>query len=66
MKEFKYLGVLFSSEGTMEREMGRRVGAAGAVLQSLHCVRNRELSQKLSVYRAISFLPSPVVMKDGS
>ena len=36
VKEFKYLGVLFSSEGTMEREMGRRVGAAGAVLQSLY------------------------------
>ena len=30
MKEFKYLGVLFSSEGTMEREMGRRIGAAGS------------------------------------
>ena len=50
VKEFKYLGVLFSSEGTMEREVGRRVGA---VLQSLYRVRNRELSQKLSVYRAI-------------
>ncbi|KAK5928647.1 hypothetical protein CgunFtcFv8_013696 [Champsocephalus gunnari] len=33
VKEFKYLRVLFSSEGTMEREMGRRIGAAGAVLQ---------------------------------
>ena len=29
VKEFKYLWVLFSSEGTMEREMGRRIGAAG-------------------------------------
>ncbi|KAK5885849.1 hypothetical protein CesoFtcFv8_016945 [Champsocephalus esox] len=56
VKEFKYLGVLFSSEGTMEREMGRRIGAAGAVLQSLYrtVVTKRELSQKakLSVYRA--------------
>ena len=26
MREFNYLGVLFSSEGTMEREMGRRSG----------------------------------------
>ncbi|KAK5901378.1 hypothetical protein CgunFtcFv8_026256 [Champsocephalus gunnari] len=25
VKEFKYLGVLFSSEGTMEREMGQRI-----------------------------------------
>ncbi|KAL3063618.1 hypothetical protein OYC64_000034 [Pagothenia borchgrevinki] len=42
----------------MEREMGRRIGAAGAVLQSLYrtVVTKRELSQKakLSVYRAIS------------
>ena len=35
VKEFKYLGVLFASEGTMEREIGRRIGAAGAVLHSL-------------------------------
>ena len=27
VKEFKYLGILFSSEGTREREMGRRIGA---------------------------------------
>ncbi|KAL3051872.1 hypothetical protein OYC64_001989 [Pagothenia borchgrevinki] len=41
----------------MEREMGRRIGAAGAVLQSLYrtVVTKKELSQKakLSVYRAI-------------
>jgi len=72
VKEFKYLGVLFSSEGTMEREMGRRIGAVGAVLQSLYrtVVTKRELSQKakLSVYRAI-FVPTltySMVMKDGS
>ena len=35
VKEFKYLGILFSSEGTREREMGRRIGAAGAVLRLL-------------------------------
>ncbi|KAK5881282.1 hypothetical protein CesoFtcFv8_022100 [Champsocephalus esox] len=70
VKEFKYLWVLFSSKGTMEREMGWRIGAAGAVLQSLYrtVVTKRELSQKakLSVYRPFSFLPSPLVMKDGS
>ncbi|KAL3063718.1 hypothetical protein OYC64_000118 [Pagothenia borchgrevinki] len=45
----------------MECEMGRRIGAAGAVLQSLYrtVVTKRELSQKakLSVYRAI-FVPT--------
>ncbi|KAK5874091.1 hypothetical protein PBY51_019069 [Eleginops maclovinus] len=48
VKDFKYVGVLFSSEGTMEPEMGRRIGAAVAVLQSLYCtvVTKRELSQK--------------------
>ena len=34
VKEFKYLGVLFASEGTMEREIGRRIRAAGR-----YCVR---------------------------
>ena len=61
VKEFKYLRVLFSSEGTMECEMGRRIGAAGAVLQTLYStvVTKRELSQKAkrSVYRAI-FVPT--------
>ncbi len=31
VKKFKYLGVLFTSEGTMERETGQRIGAAGVV-----------------------------------
>ena len=60
VKEFKYLGVLFASEGTMEREIGRRIGAAGAVLRSLYrtVVTKRELSRKakLSIYRSI-FVP---------
>ncbi|XP_071059967.1 anamorsin isoform X1 [Pseudochaenichthys georgianus] len=68
VKEFEYLRVLFSSEGTMEREMGRRIGAAGAVLQSLYrtVVTKRELSQKakLSVYRAI-FVPTLTYGHEG-
>ncbi len=32
MEEFKYLGVLFMSEGRMEREIDRRIGAASAVM----------------------------------
>lgn len=31
-KEFKYLGVLFMSEGKMEHEMDRQIGAASAVM----------------------------------
>ena len=36
VEEFKYLGVLFTSEGRMEREIDRRIGAASAVMRTLH------------------------------
>ena len=56
-KEFKYLGVLFTSEGKMEREMDRRIGAASAVMRALYrsVVVKKELSRKakLSIYRSI-------------
>lgn len=32
VKDFKYLGFLFTSLGNMEHEIGQRTGAAGAVL----------------------------------
>ncbi|KAI3375017.1 hypothetical protein L3Q82_021062 [Scortum barcoo] len=32
VEEFKYLGVLFTSEGKMEREIDRRIGAASMQL----------------------------------
>ncbi|KAK7881170.1 hypothetical protein WMY93_029579 [Mugilogobius chulae] len=55
--EFKYLGVLFTSEGRMEREIDRRIDAASAVMQSLYrtVVVKKELSRKakLSIYRSI-------------
>uniref|UniRef100_A0A674MBB2 Reverse transcriptase domain-containing protein n=1 Tax=Takifugu rubripes TaxID=31033 RepID=A0A674MBB2_TAKRU len=35
VEEFKYLGVLFTSEGKMEREIDRRIGAASAVMWTL-------------------------------
>lgn len=61
VKEFKYLRFLFTSEGTMERETGRRTGSAGVVLQALYCtvVTKRELSKKakLSIYQSI-FIPT--------
>ncbi len=33
VEEFKYLGVLFTSQGRMEREIDRRIGAASAVMR---------------------------------
>ena len=57
MKEFKYLRVLFMSEGKMEQGVYRGIGAASAVVQTLKrsVVVKRELSQraKLSIYRSI-------------
>uniref|UniRef100_A0A8C6W0Z1 Reverse transcriptase domain-containing protein n=1 Tax=Nothobranchius furzeri TaxID=105023 RepID=A0A8C6W0Z1_NOTFU len=57
VEEFKYLGVLFTSEGKLEREINRRIGAASAVMRALYrsVVVKRELSQKakLSIYRLI-------------
>ncbi|KAK0139279.1 LINE-1 reverse transcriptase [Merluccius polli] len=57
VEEFKYLGVLFTSEGRMDREIDRRIGAASAVMRTLHgsVVVKRELSRKakLSIYQSI-------------
>ncbi|TWW78198.1 hypothetical protein D4764_11G0003190 [Takifugu flavidus] len=61
VEEFKYLGVLFTSEGRMEREINRRIGAASAVMRTLH----RSVVVKRFTGRS-SFLPSPMVMSFGS
>ncbi len=57
VEEFKYLGVLFTSEGRMEREIDRRIGAASAVMRSMYrsVVVKKELSRKakLSIYLSI-------------
>ncbi|KAK3522957.1 hypothetical protein QTP86_010312 [Hemibagrus guttatus] len=57
VEEFKYLGVLFMSEGRMDREIDRRIGAAAAVMRSMYrsVVEKKELSQKakLSIYQSI-------------
>ncbi|XP_058251558.1 uncharacterized protein LOC131356504 [Hemibagrus wyckioides] len=46
VEEFKYLGVLFTSQGRMEWEIDRWVGAAAAAMQSVYrsVVLNKELS----------------------
>ncbi|KAK3573272.1 hypothetical protein QTP86_019232 [Hemibagrus guttatus] len=57
VEEFKYLGVLFTSEGRMDREIDRRMGAAAAVMRSMYrsVVVKKELSRKakLSIYQSI-------------
>ena len=57
VEEFKYLGILFTSDGRREREIDRRIGAASAVMRTLHrsVVVKRELSRKakLSIYRSV-------------
>ncbi|TWW65231.1 hypothetical protein D4764_21G0001310 [Takifugu flavidus] len=58
VEEFRYLGILFTSEGRMERgEIDRWIGAASAVMRALNrsVVVKKELSRKakLSIYRSI-------------
>ncbi|KAK3542721.1 hypothetical protein QTP70_000102 [Hemibagrus guttatus] len=57
VEEFKYLGVLFMSEGRMDREIDRWIGAAAAVMRSMYwsVVVKKELSRKakLSIYQSI-------------
>ncbi|KAK3553016.1 hypothetical protein QTP86_031158, partial [Hemibagrus guttatus] len=57
VEEFKYLGVLFTSEGRMDRDIDRRVDAAAAVMRSMYrsVVVKKELSwkAKLSNYQSI-------------
>ncbi|KAK3510314.1 hypothetical protein QTP70_001363 [Hemibagrus guttatus] len=61
VEEFKYLGVLFMTEGKMDREIDRRIGAAAAVMRSMYqsVVVKKELSRKakLSIYQSI-YLPT--------
>ncbi|KAK3544154.1 hypothetical protein QTP86_003405, partial [Hemibagrus guttatus] len=57
VEEFKYLVVLFTSEGRMDCEIDRRIGAAAAVMRSMYrsVVVKKELSRKakLSIYQSI-------------
>ncbi|KAK3506058.1 hypothetical protein QTP70_002984 [Hemibagrus guttatus] len=57
VEEFKYLGVLFTSEGRMDREIDRRIGAAAAVMRSMYrsVVVKKKLSRKakLLIYQSI-------------
>ncbi|KAK3561115.1 hypothetical protein QTP86_028310, partial [Hemibagrus guttatus] len=57
VEEFKYLGVLFTSEGRMDRKIDSRLGAAAAVMRSMYrsVVVKKELSRKAkrSIYQSI-------------
>ncbi|KAK3562899.1 hypothetical protein QTP86_011137 [Hemibagrus guttatus] len=57
VEEFKYLGVLFTSEGRMDFEIDRRIGATAAVMRPMYrsVVVKKELSRKakLSIYQSI-------------
>ncbi|KAK3563422.1 hypothetical protein QTP86_027793 [Hemibagrus guttatus] len=57
VEEFKYLGVLFTSEGRMNREIDRRISALAAVMRSMYrsVVVKKELSRKakFSIYQSI-------------
>ncbi|KAK3526405.1 hypothetical protein QTP70_025434 [Hemibagrus guttatus] len=61
VEEFKYLGVLFTSEGRMDCEIDRRIGAAAAVMRPMYrsVVVKKELSRKakLSIYQSI-YIPT--------
>ncbi|KAK3509747.1 hypothetical protein QTP70_008379 [Hemibagrus guttatus] len=57
VEDFKYLGVLFTSEGRMDHEIDRRISAAAAVMRSMYrsVVVKNELSRKakLLIYQSI-------------
>ncbi|KAK3539573.1 hypothetical protein QTP70_010272 [Hemibagrus guttatus] len=52
VEEFKYLGVLFTSEGSMDREIDRRIGAAAAVMRSVYCYRKAKYFEN-----TLNFIP---------
>ncbi|KAK3508160.1 hypothetical protein QTP70_015359, partial [Hemibagrus guttatus] len=70
VEEFKYLGVLFTSEGRMDREIDRRIDAAAAVMRSMYwsVVVKKELSRKakLSIYQSIYAPTLTMAMSSGS
>ena len=64
METFKYLGVVFTSDGSRNKGIDTRIGNANPFLRELYCsmVMNRELSEttKLSVFKLV-FVPNITV-----
>ncbi|KAI3363985.1 hypothetical protein L3Q82_001586 [Scortum barcoo] len=70
VEEFKYLGVLFTSEGKMEREIDRRIGAAScSYAVGVPDCRGEEGAEPKGVSSRFTsqstFPPSPMVMNFG-
>ena len=57
VEKFTYLGVSFSSDGTLGGEIDRRIGSAGAVMRQLFrgvvCKRELSTKAKLSVFKSV-------------
>jgi len=60
VEKFKYLGIVFTSDGKKDEELDIRIGKASAVMRALQysVVMKRELSKKakLSVFKTV-FVP---------
>ena len=69
IEKFKYLGVVFTSDGGQDEELDTRMGKASAVMRALHylIVMKRELSKKakLPIFIAVFALFSLMVMNLG-
>ena len=68
-EKFKYLGVTFSSYSRQINKLDTRIGKASAVMRQPYrsVVLKRELctKAKLSVFRSVLFLSSPMVVSVG-
>ena len=64
VEEFKCLGVLLLSEGRMEHEVDRRIGAVAAIMRSFYrsVVVKRELSRKANLPVNLRYYPLPMAM----
>ena len=69
VEDFKYFGILFTSEGRMEWEIDRWIRAASAVMRTLNqsVAVKRDLSRKALFYSVgqSTLPPSPMVMSFG-
>ena len=56
VEEFKYLGILFSSDGRMERELSRRINQASAVMRELRAMAGNawlSMEAQVTIYNSL-------------
>ena len=56
VEEFKYLGILFSSDGKQDKEISRRINAASTILRELWTVTGNgriSMQAKLAIFKAL-------------